>query len=43
VRLDEQGSALLRALGGTDVLLSLSHTETHALAVAAIVRKECAS
>jgi len=40
VRLDEQGTALLRALGGTDVLLSLSHTETHALAVAAIVRKE---
>jgi len=40
VRLDEQGVALLRALGGTDVLLSLSHTETHALAVAAIVRKE---
>jgi len=40
VRLDEQGAALLCALGGTDVLLSLSHTETHALAVAAIVRKE---
>jgi len=40
VRLDQQGAALLRALGGTDVLLSLSHTETHALAVAAIVRKE---
>jgi len=40
VRLDEQGAALLRALGGTDVLLSLSHTETHALAFAAIVRKE---
>jgi len=43
VRLDERGGALLRALGGTDVLLSLSHTETHALAVAAIVRKERAS
>jgi len=40
VRLDAQGAALLRALGGTDVLLSLSHTETHALAVAAIVRKD---
>jgi len=40
VWLDERGAALLRALGGTDVLLSLSHTETHALAVAAIVRKE---
>jgi len=40
VRLDERATALLRTLGGTDVLLSLSHTETHALAVAAIVRKE---
>jgi len=40
VRLDAKGAALLHALGGTDVLLSLSHTETHAMAVAAIVRKE---
>jgi len=40
VRLDAQGAALLAAVGGTEVLLSLSHTETHAFAVAAIVRKE---
>ncbi|KXU35421.1 ACP synthase [Cephaloticoccus primus] len=40
VRLDEKGAALLRAVGGTDVLLSLSHTETHAMAVAAIVQRE---
>ncbi|MFA5264656.1 MAG: holo-ACP synthase [Opitutaceae bacterium] len=38
VRLDEQGLALLRQIGGTDVRLSLSHTETVAMAVAAIVR-----
>lgn len=38
VRLDEQGQALLQHVGATHVLLSLSHTETHAMAVAAIVR-----
>jgi len=38
VRLDAAGSALLAALGGTHVLVSLSHTETAAMAVAAIVR-----
>jgi holo-[acyl-carrier protein] synthase len=39
VRLDEQGAALLRKIGGTRVLITLSHTDTNALAVAAIVRE----
>jgi holo-[acyl-carrier protein] synthase len=39
VRLDERGQALLRELGATDVLVSLSHTETTAMAVAALVRR----
>ena len=38
VRLDEKGQALLAQVGATHVLLTLSHTETHAMAVAAIVR-----
>lgn len=38
VRLDEKGEALLRHVGATHVHLSLSHTESHALAVAALVR-----
>lgn len=38
VRLDEQGLELLRQLGGSNVLVSLSHTETVAMAVAAIVK-----
>ena len=38
VRLDEKGAALLRAVGGTDVVVSLSHSDTAAMAVAAIVR-----
>jgi len=38
VRLDEKAQALLQQLGGTDVRVSLSHTETVAMAVAAIVR-----
>ena len=38
IRLDEKAAALLRELGGTGVLISLSHTETHAMAVAALVR-----
>lgn len=38
VRLDEQGQALLAHVGGTQVLLSLSHTENYAMAVAAVVR-----
>ena len=38
VRLDEKGTALLAAVGGTHVMVTLSHTESHALAVAAIIR-----
>jgi holo-[acyl-carrier protein] synthase len=38
VRLDEKGEALLKAVGATRVLLTLSHTDTVALAVAALVR-----
>jgi holo-[acyl-carrier protein] synthase len=38
IRLDDKASALLRQLGGTGVVISLSHTETHAMAVAALVR-----
>lgn len=39
VRLDAQGLVLLEAVGGHDVLLSLSHTEFYAQAVALLVRK----
>lgn len=38
VRLDEKGQALLRHVGGSHVHVSLSHTDTVALAVAALVR-----
>jgi holo-[acyl-carrier protein] synthase len=38
VRLDEKGQALLRGAGATHVLLTLSHTDTVAMAVAALVR-----
>ena len=38
VRLDEQGEALLAHVGGTQVLLTLSHTDNYAMAVAAVVR-----
>lgn len=38
VRLDDKGQALLAAVGGTRVLVSLSHCETTAMAVAAILR-----
>ena len=38
VRLDAQGAALLQQVGGTDILLTLSHTETTAMAVAVIVK-----
>ena len=38
VRLDAQGQALLAHVGATHVLLTLSHTETYAMAVAALVR-----
>lgn len=40
VRLDDKGAALLRQVGGTGILLSLSHTDSAAFAVAAIVRAE---
>jgi len=36
--LDEQGRDLLKRIGGTDVLLSLSHTATQAIAFVVIVR-----
>jgi len=38
VRLDEKGEALLKSVGATGILLTLSHTETVAMAVAALVR-----
>jgi len=38
VRLDEKGQALLKQVGGTNVLLTLSHTDTAAMAVAAVVK-----
>ena len=38
VRLDEKGQALLAAVGATHVMVTLSHTESHAMAVAAIIR-----
>jgi holo-[acyl-carrier protein] synthase len=38
VRLDELGAALLRHVGATHVHVSLSHTETVAMAVAALIR-----
>lgn len=40
VRLDAQGAELLRRVGATHVHVTLSHTETMALAVAALVRAE---
>ena len=39
VRLDERGQALLAQVGATDVLVSLSHTVTVAMAVAALVKQ----
>jgi holo-[acyl-carrier protein] synthase len=38
VRLDPKGQALLRDAGATHVILTLSHTDTVAMAVAALVR-----
>lgn len=40
VRLDEKGQALLTRVGATNVLVSLSHSDTAAMAVAALVRAE---
>lgn len=39
VRLDETGTRLLRRIGGTRVVVTLSHTDSDALAVAAILRE----
>ena len=36
-RLDEKGAALLAQAGATHVMLTLSHTETHAMAVAVLL------
>jgi holo-[acyl-carrier protein] synthase len=38
VRLDEKGQALLASVGATHVMLTLSHTDTVAMAVAALVK-----
>jgi holo-[acyl-carrier protein] synthase len=38
VRLDAKAAALLQQVGGTHVLLSLSHVDTHAMAVAALLK-----
>lgn len=38
VHLDEQGERLLKHVGGTDVLLTLSHTANYATAVSVIVK-----
>ena len=40
VRLDEKGEALLKHVGGTSVQVSIAHSDTVAMAVAAIFRKE---
>lgn len=39
VRLDEAARNFLAALGGDEILLSLSHTESHAMACAVLVRR----
>jgi holo-[acyl-carrier protein] synthase len=38
VRLDAQAQALLASVGATHVMLTLSHIDTHAMAVAALVK-----
>ena len=38
VRLDEKGRVLLAQVGATHVLITLSHTETAAMAVAALIK-----
>ena len=42
VRLDERGSALLGSVGGASVQVTLSHTETTALAVAVVLGRPAA-
>ena len=39
IRLDEKGEALLKDVGATHVLVTLSHTETHAMAVAVLLNR----
>ncbi len=39
VRFSERGRALLASVGASDVLVSLSHTDTAAMAAAVLVRK----
>lgn len=39
IRLDEQGKKLLKALGGTEVRITLSHTKATAVAVAVLVKE----
>ena len=38
IRLDEKGEALLKHVGGTHVIVTLSHTDTAAMAVAAVIK-----
>ncbi len=38
IQLDDLGAALLRQFGGDEVMVSLTHTQDHAQAIAAIVR-----
>jgi holo-[acyl-carrier protein] synthase len=40
VRFDAQGQALLAARGASGVILTLSHTDTMAMAVAAVIARE---
>ena len=40
IKLDKQGQALLKEIGGAGIHISLSHTTTMAMAVAAIFRPE---
>ena len=40
VRLDEKGQTLLAQVGATNVLLTLSHTDSAAMAVAALIKAE---
>lgn len=42
VRLDDRGRALLKHVGATRILLSLSHTENYAMAVAALLGEPAA-
>ena len=39
IRLDEKGEALLRQIGATQVHVTLSHTDTMAMAVAALLQR----